>query len=146
MDKAKVLLIDDNEVIRIYFKEVFWIHGLESQYDLEVAESFDRAESLIRDPKTRPQIIFSDLVLAYRGPDGRMVTSPEAGFSLLQKIKNDPELKNIKVIIFSGYADKAYQDKAKQMGADGYLVKADNMPEDIVAFMQSMSSPATAPA
>ena len=135
--KQKILLVDDNEIIRIYFREIFWIHGLENQYDLTVAENIENAEGLINMPETRPDIIFLGLVMPMR-QGLRTVTTPEAGFSLLQKVKSNPRTRSIKVVIFSGYDDKEYQDRAKELGADAYLVKHENMPQELVQFIEKL--------
>lgn len=108
-NKTKILLVDDNEIIRIYLRDVFWIHGLENKYDLSAVESIEKAEKLIENPKTRPEIVFCDLVMPVTGGD-KTAMSSAAGFSLLEKIKSDPELKKIKVIIFSGHDEKKYRD------------------------------------
>jgi CheY-like chemotaxis protein len=136
--KQKILLVDDNEIIRIYFREVFWIHGLESQYFLEMAETIHQALELINMPETRPDIIFLGLVMPME-QGGRKVTSPEAGFSLLSKVKSDPVLQTIRVVIFSGYDQKEYQERAKELGADAYLLKQENMPQELIKFIERLN-------
>ena len=51
--KQKILLVDDNELTRIYFREVFWLHGLEYKYDLFMAENIETAETLLEKVETR---------------------------------------------------------------------------------------------
>ena len=125
-------------MIRVYFKEVFWIHGLEDRYELEMAETVEKAEKIIDSKKGRPNIIFSGLVMPIK-LDGKTVTSPEAGLSILRKVKSDPELKDIKVIIFSGYSNHEYQQEAKKLGADSYLIKHENMPEELISFVEKLT-------
>lgn len=136
-NKTKILLVDDNEIIRIYFRDVFWIHGLDDKYDLSVTESVEKAEKLIDDPKTRPEIVFCGLVMPLKQGDKTVVT-PLAGFSLLEKIKSDPELKKIKVIIFSGHNEKKYRDRAHKLGVNSFLVKHENMPRELVEFIENL--------
>ncbi|OGE80504.1 MAG: hypothetical protein A2660_00605 [Candidatus Doudnabacteria bacterium RIFCSPHIGHO2_01_FULL_45_18] len=135
--KQKLLLVDDNELTRIYFREVFWLHGLEYKYDLTMAENLEQAHELITNPHTRPEIIFLGLVMPIRIGQ-QTVTTPEAGFNLLRRIKTDPELKDIQVIIFSAFDNLEYKEKAKSLGADAYLVKGQNMPQDILQFVQNI--------
>ena len=134
--KQKLLLVDDNELTRIYFREVFWLHGLEYKFELEMAESLDQATNLIQNPQTRPEIIFLGLVMPMK-IGGLTVTTPEAGFNLLRQIKSNVELKNIKVFIFSAFDNPEYQETAKQLGADSYLVKGQNLPGDILNFIDN---------
>lgn len=133
--KKKILLVDDNEAIRIYFQDVFWIHGLEKHYDIIAANSIKKAEEIIKNPETRPDIIFLDLVMPFE-KDGKIETTAEAGLSLLERIKKDPELKKIMVVVFSSFDESSYKEKAKKLGADQYLVKGDALPQDILAFIE----------
>jgi CheY-like chemotaxis protein len=134
--KQKLMLVDDNELTRIYFREVFWLHGLEYRFDLEMAETLEQATQIIQHPASRPDIIFLGLVMPMK-VGNHTVTTPEAGFNLLRLIKSSQELKSIKVIIFSAFDNKEYQENAKKLGADAYLVKGQNLPGDILNFVQN---------
>lgn len=144
--RKKLLLIDDNEVVRIMFSNLFWLHGLDDKYELTVISRVDEAEAILSNPEKRPDIIFSGLVMPFT-KDGKMVTSPEAGFSLLKRIKSDPQTKNICVVIFSSYNDKEYQEQALRLGAEMYLQKSENMPQDLIntisCFNPAKGSPHT---
>jgi len=134
--KQKLLLIDDNELTRIYFREVFWLHGLEYKFDLSMAETLEQATTMIQNPDTRPEIIFLGLVMPVK-IGGHTVTTPEAGFNMLRLIKSNPELKHIKVFIFSAFDNPEYKETAKNLGADSYLVKGQNLPGDILNFINN---------
>ncbi|MBI2450781.1 MAG: response regulator [Parcubacteria group bacterium] len=136
--KTKILFVDDDEVLRIYFRDIFWIHGLENKYEFETVDSLEKANEIIKNPKTRPNILFLDLLMP-QVINGRLILSPEGSFNLLKKIKTDPELKNIKVIIFSGYSEKIFIDEAKKLGAENYLIKGDNLPKEIIEFVEKIS-------
>lgn len=138
MDRTKILLADDDEMLRIYFKDIFWIHNLEYKYELTVADNIKKAEEIISNPETRPDIIFLDLVMPIE-INGRMKATPEAGLGMLKKIKSDPKLKNIKVIVFSGHNEKALMNEAKKLGAENYLIKGDNLPKDLVNFIEKIA-------
>ena len=138
MEKTKILLVDDNEVIRIFFKDVFWLHGLEDKYDLEIADGFESAKKTLQDPQKKPDIVFLDMVMPFN-KDGKTITTSEAGLTLLREIKSSPEMKNTKVIIFSGYTDKASMDQAKKNGADMYLAKEDHLPQDLIKVLENLN-------
>ncbi len=136
--KKKILLVDDSEIIRLYFRDIFWIHGLDSKFDLNICADIDKAKQIIKDPNTRPALVFSGLVMPIKQGD-KTVSSPEAGFSFLEELKSNPELKDIHVIIFSAYSDKKYQDRAKELGADSFLAKQENMPRELVQFIENLN-------
>lgn len=138
MDRIKILLVDDDEMLRIYFKDIFWIHNLEYKYELTVADNIKKAEEIINNLGTRPDIIFLDLVMPIE-INGRMKATPEAGLGLLKKIKSDPKLKNIKVIVLSGHNEKALINEVKKLGAENYLIKGDNLPKDLVNFIEKIA-------
>lgn len=134
--KKKILLIDDNEVIRIMFANIFWIHGLDDQYEVTAIGNVAEAEALLADKAKRPDFILTGLVMPF-AKDGRTITSAEAGFNLLKRIKEDPELAHIRVVILSNYEDEEYQKKALALGAERYLKKKENLPQDIIDIIRS---------
>ena len=138
-NKIKVLLIDDDEMIRIYFQDIFWIHGLDNKYELAVINNIKKAEDIINNPSTKPDIIFMDLVMPIE-KDGRIITTPEAGLSLLKKIKDDEQLKKIKVIIFSGHDEESVKNQVKKLGAENYLIKGSNLPKELIEFIDKIAS------
>lgn len=135
-NKVKVLLVDDNEVIRMIFSNIFWLHGLDDHYDLATVARTEDARTLIDDPETRPAIVFTGLVMPFE-KDGKTSMSAEAGLSLLSYIKQNPALKNTRVIIFSGYDDAELKEKAISLGAEQYLKKDENIPQDIISIIRA---------
>jgi CheY-like chemotaxis protein len=129
--KKKLLLIDDNEVVRIMFSNLFWLHGLDEKYNLKAIGRVEDADVIIKNPETKPDVIFTGLVMPFM-KDGKQITTAEAGFSLLRKVKEDPDTKDICVVIFSSYGDKEYHDQALALGAEMYLQKSENMPQDLI--------------
>lgn len=135
--KLKVLLIDDNEVIRIFFKDIFWIHGLEESFDLQIAEGVEPARKIFADEAYVPDIVFLDLVMPI-SIEGKINTTPEAGLTLLKEIKENPRLKNTKAFVFSAYAEPAIRARAEKMGAK-FLAKEDHLPQDLVKILGEMA-------
>lgn len=138
MDKINILLVDDNEVIRIFFKDIFWLHGLEGQFHLEVASGVDEAWSILKDAEKKIDVIFLDLVMPFK-KDGKEITTSEAGMSILREVKSSDQLKHIKVIVFSGYTDKKDIEEAKKSGADMYLAKEEHLPQDLIKIFDGLA-------
>lgn len=136
--KIKILLVDEDEMTRIYFRDIFWIHGMDNKYDLTVVDNLKKAEEIITDSETCPDILFLDLVMPVE-INGRIVISPEAGFGLLKKIKSDPNLKKIKVVVFSGHTEKYLQKEARKLGAEDYLIKNINLPKELAEFVENIA-------
>ncbi|HAS84848.1 MAG TPA: hypothetical protein DCS23_02095 [Candidatus Yonathbacteria bacterium] len=138
--KKKILLIDDNEIVRLMFSNVFWLHGLDDKYELNTVGTIDEAFVFIDNPSTRPDIIFTGLVMPFI-KDGKKETSAEAGFSLLNRVKNNPETQAIRVVVFSGYNEEEYRAQAMSLGAEMYLQKGENMPQDLIGIIKSFDTP-----
>ncbi|OGM92701.1 hypothetical protein A2333_01710 [Candidatus Wolfebacteria bacterium RIFOXYB2_FULL_49_7] len=138
MDKINILLVDDNEVIRIFFKDIFWLHGLEEQFHLEIATGVDEAMAILHDPTKKVDVIFLDLVMPIK-KDGKDITTSEAGMSVLRTVKSDPTMSHIRVIVFSGYTDKKDIEEAKKSGADMYLAKEEHLPQDLVRIFDGLA-------
>lgn len=137
--KKKILLIDDNEIVRLMFSNIFWLHGLDDQYELTTVGRVEEAYIFIANPSTKPDIIFTGLVMPFV-KDGKIETSAEAGFSLLKRIKTDPETSSTRIIIFSGYNEDEYREQALALGAEMYLKKGENLPQDLIQLIRSFGN------
>lgn len=135
MDKKfKLLIVDDNEMIRMYLRDIFWVHGLEPRLDITTVDNIEEAfEKASADPA--PDLIILDLSLPLKFGE-RPVT--EGGFVLLEKLKEANKLEKIKVIIFSGLTEIRFRQRASDLGAQKYLVKDENLPKDIVDYIESL--------
>lgn len=75
----------------------------------------------------KPDIIILDLLLP-----------GISGFDVLQKIKSDAKTKAIPVIILSNYSQNNEIDRAKDLGAERFLVKASIVLDDLVRELTSV--------
>lgn len=71
--------------------------------------------------KEIPDVIMLDIVLS--GMDG---------FEILRKIKNDPKIKHIPVMLLSNLGQQSDIEKGKTLGAARFLVKASVTPSEII--------------
>lgn len=138
--QTRILVVDDDEMIRIFLRDIFWIHGRADSYDVQVSGTLSEAEQFITDPEKIPDIIFLDLMVP---PEIRAgVASPsniEGTFEFIKKFKTNPKFSGMKIVVFSGHRDKNIKDKAMSFGADDYLVKGDFMPKEIISFVEGIN-------
>jgi CheY-like chemotaxis protein len=136
--KIKILLVESNTAVRLFFTDIFWLHALSAKFDLFVSDGVESAEKYLTDPEKKPDYIFVDLVMTQvLGGDLRK-TSPEVGLDFISRVKKDPLLKNTKVIIYSSYPEEKYGDLARKRGADRYIYKSENLPQDIVEILNDL--------
>lgn len=75
----------------------------------------------------KPDIILLDILLPGIG-----------GFEILKDLKDNPDTKNIPVIILSNLSQKSDIDKGKELGAISFLVKATVNLDEIVSEVQKV--------
>jgi len=139
MEKSiKILSIEDDEFMRIFLKDVFWLHGRGNNLDdceFGMVDNVRDAEERIANPETKPDLIFLDLMLP-QTKDGAL--DKEAGFKFLEKIKSNPKTKDIKIVVFSAYRDKELQSRALKLGAEKFLLKGENLPQDLIRVVHEL--------
>ncbi|HEU0085856.1 MAG TPA: response regulator [Candidatus Paceibacterota bacterium] len=136
--KTKILFIDDDEMMKIYFRDIFWVHGRSDAYDIVIASSFDEAEKMIEEG-AHPDVIYMDVMVSLKtgknSPDERIKRSLE----FVKKIKHNKSLHHTKIIIFSGQKEKLIEYEFHELGIDGYLVKGELMPKEIISFTDNLN-------
>jgi DNA-binding NarL/FixJ family response regulator len=106
MKRIKVLLADDNGVVRREFRKI-----LELEDDLEVVgEAKNGHEAVVMVKKFRPALVLMDVTMPLL--NGLQATS--------QILKAFP---TTKVLMLSAHSDEAYIAEAVNSGAMGYLIK-----------------------
>ena len=110
-----ILVIEDDKFLR----ELITRKLLNEAY--EVSEAVDGEEGIKKIKEGKPDLILLDLILP--GIDG---------FEVLSKMKEDPALASIQVIILSNLGQKDDVEKGLKMGAVDYLIKAHFTPGEII--------------
>lgn len=105
--RQRILIVEDDFSVRGMYSQLFRSHGY------EVFEESDGASGLQKILSLRPDLIIMDLQLP-----GLM------GTDLCAKVKSDPRIKDIPVIMLTGVL-KGTNDKVQGLGvgADDYIIK-----------------------
>jgi len=112
--KQILLVEDDPFLVDIYttkFKEMGFV--------IEVAQDGNQVMRKITEKKI--DLVLLDIVLPHID-----------GWEILKNIKEDPKLKDLKVVILSNLGQQSEIDKAFSMGAAKYLIKAHYTPSEVV--------------
>ena len=102
----KILLIEDNEQNRILMRQILVRRG----YDL--LEAKDGLTGIEMARAHIPALILLDIQMPVMN-----------GFMVLRELRNDAELRKIKVIAVTSFAMKGDREKALQAGFDEYVTK-----------------------
>jgi len=116
----KVLIVDDDaSVVKLVAKSL-----QKSKYLLDVTTTTDGYDALIRLGKSVPDLIVLDVQMP--GTDGKQI---------LKVIKENEEMKSLKILIVTGYPD--FIDEMKQLGADDGLAKPFT-PLDLISKIETL--------
>lgn len=115
MPQNKILVVDDEKLFQNIYKSKLLSEG----YQVKTAGNGTEAIKILSEETL-------DLVLL----DLNMPVMD--GFKVLQAIKSNPKLSSICVIVFSSRGQPEEIEKAVNLGANGYLVKATTTPNEVV--------------
>ena len=102
----KVLTVDDSKTIRMIVKKAF------KQYDCEMFEAENGVEGLAVAAKEKPGLIVLDITMPVMN-----------GIEMLEKLKSEPALKDIPVIMLTAESGKDNVMQIVKMGVKDYMVK-----------------------
>lgn len=111
----KILLAEDDKFISRAYTDGFKRAGL------EVINAYDGNETLEKAKTEKPDLILLDLIMPEKN-----------GFEALTDIKTDPELKKIPVIVLSNLGQDSDIERAQELGAEDYMIKANFSMADVV--------------
>jgi len=131
-----ILSVEDDEFMRIFLKDIFWMHGTPKNLKLYQVESIQKAKEFLTDRANKiPDLILLDVRLPEK--DGENPKN-DAGLVFLKELRLDPKTKDKKIVIFSGFSDKELREEALRLGADKFLVKGEHMPAELIQITEEV--------
>ncbi len=120
-NKPHVLLVEDDVFLSGIYQKKFEMEGYK-------VTAVDNGEKVLPEAKKKlPDIILLDILLPKMD-----------GFTVLSKLKEDEQVKNIPVILLTNLGQKDDVEKGLQMGAVDYLIKAHFKPSEVVDKIKSI--------
>lgn len=118
--KYKVLIVDDDEEIRKYYKNIFLGNNM------EVLEANDGLEGLEIATENDINLIMTGIAMPKMN-----------GFDLIEMLRKNIKTASIPVIIFSHLGRKEDQEKAREIGLRDFIIKGFTTPIEIVNLIRS---------
>ncbi len=136
----KILMIDDDEMMRILFRDTFWIHGGTKDSMIEVAtvRSIPQARECLAEQETAPDVIFLGLMLLTPSPDGTSVREPVPSLEFIKDLRARDDYAHVCIVVYSKYSEAEFKEKAHAAGANHYLVKGELTPQEIFHFVEQL--------
>lgn len=114
--KKKIIIAEDDKFI-----SEMYITKLSSEgFEVECAQDGQEAIEKIRE--IQPDIVLLDIFMPKLN-----------GIEVLKKIRADKKIKDIPVIVLTNANEKDHISKAKEMGANDYLIKSSFTPDEVVS-------------
>jgi len=117
---AKILLIEDDPLIVKIYTTRLTADG----YNVFSAENGE--DGLAVAEKEIPDLVVLDIMMPRID-----------GYGVLEKIRSNPQLKHIPILVYSNLAVEEEIARAKNMGANEFVVKADLSPTEMVHKIKS---------
>ena len=125
---TRVLIVDDEPDLRLLLQRKLTLHKYECFTAANTAQAWTIAA------RELPDIVLLDLML-----------SGEHGFLLLRRLKSDPLLRRIRVVIVSATASEQTRAEAQRLGASAFFQKPFDF-EQLLQALQQLSGTADSPA
>ena len=113
--KQKILIIEDDGFLASIYAQKLELEGFEVAFATNGEDGVKLAQ------KDKPDLILLDLLMPQMD-----------GFEVLEKVKADPAIKDVKVLVLSNLGQKEDVDRCMKLGAVGYMIKAHSLPEETV--------------
>ncbi len=104
--KGRILIVDDDlEIIKVLKKRLE-----ANQY--EVISAVNGEEALLKTKNEKPDLVITDLMLPVI-----------SGYEVCCRLKHDPEVSHIPILVLTGRIKSTDQKLAQQCGVNGYIPK-----------------------
>jgi two-component system chemotaxis sensor kinase CheA len=118
---AKLLIIEDDPLMSRMYQKIFSFEG----YEVDLAANGE--EGLVKIKSNRPTLVLLDIMMPKMN-----------GLEVLDRIKADPEIKAIPVVMLTNLAGIQDAETAMAKGAVKYIVKSEHEPKDIVNMIKEI--------
>jgi DNA-binding response OmpR family regulator len=118
---AKVLLVEDDEILHNMYKKKFEYEGF------EVVSAFDGSEGVKKAETEKPDVILMDIIMPKMD-----------GFVAVKKIKKNSAISNVPIVMLTNLGQEEDVNKGRELGADDYFIKANHTPAEIVKKIKDL--------
>lgn len=116
---GKILIVEDDPYVRKLYQRLFSFE----KFDIEMASNGE--EGLVKAKSYKPDLILLDIMMPVLN-----------GIDVLKKLKTDVETKDMIVIMLTNLGDEQTITMATKLGADGFIVKSNTEPEQLLKTVE----------
>jgi two-component system, OmpR family, alkaline phosphatase synthesis response regulator PhoP len=119
----KVLIVEDEKILYNLLKDKL------EEVGYQVVIAVDGVEGLEKIKTEKPDLILLDIIMPRKN-----------GLELLEDVQKDKGLKEIPVIIISNSGQPVEIEKARELGADDWLIKTEFDPNEVIEKVKKQIS------
>jgi len=127
----RMYLVDDDKFLLGLYATKFRNAG----YDVETAQGGEALLTALRQDPTPPDVMLLDIIMP--GLDG---------FETVAALRKEQLAPRAKIIFLSNQGQETDLEKARELHADGYIIKASAIPSEVLAEVGRILGASTAPA
>jgi CheY-like chemotaxis protein len=121
-EKSKIVaIVEDDPPIAQMYRIKLELAG----YSVEIAADGESGLAMVK--KDKPDLILLDIMMPHMNGD-----------EVLKKLRSDPELSDIPVVILTNIANEELQKKIERLGVAGYIQKSDYTPREVLAVVDEL--------
>lgn len=120
-DGKVILLVDDDLTLREMYDDRLKAEGF------DIIQASNGEEAIQKAKETKPNVVLLDVMMPKIN-----------GFDVLKQLKEDPETKDIPVIILTALIQDVDRAQGKKLGAADYIVKSETMPGEVIAKIKGV--------
>lgn len=114
--KKKILLVEDDETLAMVYQQRLELEGF------EVKHSVNGEQALSDAVEFKPDLVLLDVMMPKLN-----------GFDVLDILRNSPQTCNVHIIMLTALSQPKDAERARELGADDFLVKSQVVIGDVVA-------------
>lgn len=118
---AKILIVEDDALLSKMYVSIFTSENYEVETAVDGQEGLDKAREV------SPTLILLDIMMPKLN-----------GMEVLRKLKADPALKDIPVVVLTNLAGDADIQTALKLGAVRYIIKSENKPKEVEEIVRGI--------
>lgn len=124
--KKKIVLVEDEPDLLNLYQAVFT-----KQTSLEFHSASDKETAFNLIKEVKPDLALIDIIIPAK-PNAFLEFQDKEGFRLLRKIRKDPELAELKVIMLTNLVTPEDKAMARQLKTVDFVIKSSVMPAEVV--------------
>lgn len=118
---TKILIVEDDPLMNRMYQKIFKFEGFDVDFATNGEEGLDKIRTI------KPTLVLLDIMMPKIN-----------GLEVLDKVKKDPETKDIPIVMLTNLAGSQDAETALEKGAVKYIIKSEYEPKQVVNMVKEI--------